>query len=193
MEHLRFLTITNVLFYLANILWILEFFVFRNRQKIARFKENKSFWFLSLSILVVIVVTIYFSRMNWGMIKNESFYPIIQILALTFYGLGLWLRYKGSQLLGVHFTRHVAVSSSITLVSHGPYRYLRHPLYLGLCIITIAFPLYVGNLFALLISLPLLWIVFSWRMHIEEKALRLVHPHYADWAKVRYRFIPFIY
>lgn len=193
MEHLRFLTITNVLFYLANILWILEFFIFRNRQKIARFKENKSFWFLSIAILIVIFITIYFSRMNWGMIQNNAFYLFIQILALILYGLGLWLRYKGSQLLGVHFTRHVAVSSSINLVSKGPYRYLRHPLYLGLLMITIAFPLYVGNLFALLISLPLLWLVFSWRMRIEEKALKLVHPNYETWAKARYRFIPFIY
>jgi protein-S-isoprenylcysteine O-methyltransferase Ste14 len=167
--------------------------VFRNRQKVGRFKENKSFWFLSISILVVIVMTIHFSSRGWGTIHDHSIYPFFQIGALLLYALGLWLRYRGSQLLGVHFTRHVAVSSSINLVSHGPYRYLRHPLYLGLFLISVAFPLYVGNLYALLLSLPLLWVVFSWRMHIEEKALRLVHPSYANWAKNRYRFVPFIY
>jgi protein-S-isoprenylcysteine O-methyltransferase Ste14 len=193
MEHLRLLTITNALFYIFNLLWILEFLIFRNRQKIGRFKENKSFWFLSLSILMVIVLTIYFSRMGWGIIKDHAFFVYVQILALLLYAFGLWLRYRGSQLLGHHFTRHVAVSSSINLVSTGPYRYLRHPLYLGLFIITIAFPIYVGNLYALFIGLPLLTFVFAWRMRIEEKALRLVHPSYASWAKSRYRFIPFIY
>ncbi len=193
MEHLRLFTITNLMFYTLNLFWILEFLVFRNRQKIGRFKENKSFWFLSVSILVVIVLTIYFSRMRWGMMNEQSFYGYIQISALFLYVVGLWLRYRGSQLLGNHFTRHVAVSSSINLVSTGPYRYLRHPLYLGLFIITIAFPIYVGNLYALIIGLPLLMFVFAWRMRIEEKALRLVHPGYASWAKSRYRFIPFIY
>ncbi|MEY3431595.1 MAG: hypothetical protein RIS53_493 [Bacillota bacterium] len=193
MEHLRLLTITNAVFYISNFLWILEFLIFRNRQKLGRFKENKSFWFLSVSILIVIVLTIYFSRMGWGMIKEYAFFVYLQILALLLYAVGLWLRYRGSQLLGNHFTRHVAVSSSINLVSKGPYRYLRHPLYLGLFIITIAFPIYVGNLYALIIGLPLLTFVFAWRMRIEEKALRLVHPAYANWAKSRYRFIPFIY
>lgn len=193
MEHLRNLNVFNICFYIANLFWLLEFFVFRNRQKVGRFKETKSFWFLTISILFVIVLTIYFSRMGLGLIKTNSIYPVFQISALTLYGLGLWLRYRGSHLLGHHFTRHVAVSSSINLVSHGPYRYLRHPLYLGLFLISVAFPLYVGNMYAFLVSLPLLWLVFSWRMHIEEKALRLVHPTYADWAKARYRFIPFIY
>ncbi len=193
MEHLRLLTITNTLFYIANFLWVLEFLVFRNRQKIGQYKENRSFWYLSLVILTVIVTTIYFSRMNWGTMNDNAFYLFAQILALFLYGIGLWLRYRGSQLLGNQFTRHVAVSSSIELVSNGPYRYLRHPLYLGLFVITIAFPIYVGNLLALLLAIPLLGIVFSWRMHLEENALRKVHPHYANWAKQRYRFIPFIY
>jgi len=131
--------------------------------------------------------------MNWGTINDNAFYLFAQILALLLYGIGLWLRYRGSQLLGNQFTRHVAVSSSIELVSNGPYRYLRHPLYLGLFVITIAFPIYIGNFLALLLALPLLGIVFSWRMHLEEKALRKVLPHYANWAKQRYRFIPFIY
>jgi protein-S-isoprenylcysteine O-methyltransferase Ste14 len=193
MEHLRLLTITNTLFYIANFLWVLEFLVFRNRQKIGQYKENRSFWYLSLAILTVIVTTIYFSRLNWGTINDNAFYLFAQILALFLYGIGLWLRYRGSQLLGNQFTRHVAVSSSIELVSNGPYRYLRHPLYLGLFVITIAFPIYIGNFLALLLALPLLGIVFSWRMHLEEKALRKVHPLYANWAKQRYRFIPFIY
>jgi protein-S-isoprenylcysteine O-methyltransferase Ste14 len=107
--------------------------------------------------------------------------------------IGLGLRYLGSKALGENFTRHVAVSSSMKLVSTGPYQYLRHPLYLGLFLITLGFPIYVGNWLALVVGLPLLFIGFSWRMKVEELALTKIHPSYAQWLKQRYRFVPFIY
>jgi protein-S-isoprenylcysteine O-methyltransferase Ste14 len=193
MEHLRILSFFNVLFYLANGLWVLEFVIFKNKKRVGRFLENKSFWFLVFAITLVIVSTIQFSSNNLGKVSSLDLYPIFQVVALGFYGVGLWLRYRGSMVLGENFTRHVAVSSSMRLVSTGPYRYLRHPLYLGLFLITISFPIYVGNVFAILVGLPLLVIGFSWRMNVEELALTKIHPQYAQWLKQRYRFIPFIY
>jgi protein-S-isoprenylcysteine O-methyltransferase Ste14 len=66
-------------------------------------------------------------------------------------------------------------------------------LYLGLFLITLAFPIFVGNWLALVMGLPLLLIGFSWRMKVEELALTKINPQYAEWLKQRYRFIPFIY
>lgn len=193
MEHLRILSLFNVLFYIANGLWVLEFIIFKNKKRVGRFQEKKSFWFLIFAITLVIVSTIQFSSNDLGKVSSLGLYPIFQVVALGFYGVGLWLRYQGSRILGENFTRHVAVSPSMTLVSNGPYRYLRHPLYLGLFLITISFPIYVGNVFAILVGLPLLVIGFSWRMNVEELALTKIHPQYAQWLKQRYRFIPFIY
>lgn len=193
MEHLRVLTLLNVLFYLANTLWVLEFVFFRNKKRAGRFQEKKSFWFLIFAIMFVIISTIQLSANDWGTIRSSDIYPFFQIFALGFYLIGLWLRYRGSKVLGENFTRHVAVSTSMTLVSTGPYKYLRHPLYLGLFLIALAFPIFVGNLLAVIIGLPLLVIGFSWRMKVEELALTKIHPPYAQWLKQRYRFIPFVY
>lgn len=193
MEHLRILSLFNVLFYIANGFWVLEFIIFKNKKRVGRFQEKKSFWFLIFAIMLVIVSTIQFSSNDLGKVSSLGLYPIFQVVALGFYGVGLWLRYQGSRILGENFTRHVAVSPSMTLVSNGPYRYLRHPLYLGLFLIALAFPIYVGNVFAILVGLPLLVIGFSWRMNVEELALTKIHPQYAQWLKQRYRFIPFIY
>jgi protein-S-isoprenylcysteine O-methyltransferase Ste14 len=193
MEHLRIVSLFNVLFYIANGFWVLEFIIFKNKKRVGRFQEKKSFWFLIFAITLVIVSTIQFSSNDLGKVSSLGLYPIFQVVALGFYGVGLWLRYQGSRILGENFTRHVAVSPSMTLVSNGPYRYLRHPLYLGLFLITISFPIYVGNVFAILVGLPLLVIGFSWRMNVEELALTKIHPQYAQWLKQRYRFIPFIY
>jgi protein-S-isoprenylcysteine O-methyltransferase Ste14 len=193
MEHLRVLNLLNVIFYVANLLWILEFVFFRNKKRVGRFQEKKSFWFLIFAIAFVIISTIQLSANDLGKIVDREVYPWFQVFALGLYLIGLWLRYRGSKALGENFTRHVAVSTSINLVSTGPYRYLRHPLYLGLFLIALGFPIYVGNLLALVLGLPLLSIGFLWRMQVEELALTKIHPPYAQWLKKRYRFVPFIY
>jgi protein-S-isoprenylcysteine O-methyltransferase Ste14 len=193
MEHLRLFTLPNGLFYLANLLWILEFVVFRNKQKRGQYQEKFSFWFLTISIVLVIGSTIFFSRLQFGLLNQTNLYPYLQWFGITLYGLGLWLRYRGSHVLGQQFTRHVAVSKDMQLSSNGPYRYLRHPLYLGLFLIVIAFPIFVGNWFALVITGPFVFIGFLWRMKLEEKALIRLHPSYSAWRKKRYLFIPFIY
>jgi protein-S-isoprenylcysteine O-methyltransferase Ste14 len=193
MEHLQPLTFLNVLFYIFNGLWLLEFIFFRNKSKKGSYKESTSYGILILLIILTIVSTIFFARDGIGMYHTSSLYLISQWIGLTFFSIGLLLRYFGSIALGSNFTRHVNVSSSMTLIAHGPYRYLRHPLYLGLFLITIAFPIYIGNYLTLIIFVPLLVIGMSYRMHIEEKALLKLHPEYASWRKNRYRFIPFIF
>jgi protein-S-isoprenylcysteine O-methyltransferase Ste14 len=117
----------------------------------------------------------------------------MQMLALVLYGVGLFLRYVGSRVLGRYFTRHVTVEAEMTFISNGPYRYLRHPLYLGLFLIIIAFPIYIGNVLGLIVFGPLIFIALNYRMVLEEKALEHHHPEYRIWKKKRYRFLPFIY
>jgi protein-S-isoprenylcysteine O-methyltransferase Ste14 len=193
MEHLQPLTFLNVLFYICNGLWLLEFIFFRNKSKKGNYKESISYGILIILIILTIVSTILFARDSVGMYHTSSLYILSQWIGLTLFSIGLLLRYYGSIALGNNFTRHVNVSSSMTLIENGPYRYLRHPLYLGLFLITIAFPLYIGNYLVILIFVPLLILGMTYRMLIEEKALLKLHPHYATWRKSRFRFIPFIF
>jgi protein-S-isoprenylcysteine O-methyltransferase Ste14 len=79
------------------------------------------------------------------------------------------------------------------LASTGPYRYLRHPLYVGLWFISLAFTLYVGNGISFLFGLVVLTTLLVIRMRFEERALTILHPEYQAWKNKRYRFIPFIF
>lgn len=193
MEHLREITFLNILFYVANFLWLLEFIVFRNRSQKGTFQEKRSFYMLVILIILTIVGSIFFSRERWGLLRDESIYPVFQIVGIIFYSGGLTLRYTGSSRLGKYFTRHVNVESSMEFVSHGPYRYFRHPLYLGLFLLVIAFPIFIGNALAFLIFSPLIFLALNARMTLEERALEVQHPSYKEWKKSRYRFFPFIY
>lgn len=78
------------------------------------------------------------------------------------------------------------------LITHGPYRFVRHPLYLGE--MTLFLGLIVLRLSPGLAMAALAWIVLQlWRARNEERALRAVFPEYATYAARTKRVIPFVW
>jgi len=81
-----------------------------------------------------------------------------------------------------HLGRHFGVVSDVRgLVTSGPYRFARHPLYAGEAVTTL------GILIA--VATPVLVLAFAagigvqiWRARIEERALASVFPSYHDYA-----------
>ena len=79
-----------------------------------------------------------------------------------------------------------------TLIVHGPYRYIRHPMYTslffgGLGILCFQFSEYK------LIAWLLLIIVLCLKARYEEKALSLHHPEYPAYQNKSKAFIPWIW
>lgn len=76
------------------------------------------------------------------------------------------------------------------VVSTGPYRIVRHPMYAGATLYLIGMPLLLGSWLGLLV-LPLILGAFSARIFIEEAALRKGLSGYDEYAaRVRYRLLP---
>ena len=78
------------------------------------------------------------------------------------------------------------------LVTRGPYRYLRHPLYLVSIIASIGTMLLFPNIWSVLVVLTadVLQIV---RIHYEERVLRDTFPEYTPYAARTWRILPGIY
>jgi protein-S-isoprenylcysteine O-methyltransferase Ste14 len=80
-----------------------------------------------------------------------------------------------------------------TVISTGPYRIVRHPLYLGALFYAAATSLVLGSWWGL-VTVPLLAFAFAVRIGIEEKTLREGLEGYDDYARrVRWRLIPFVW
>jgi protein-S-isoprenylcysteine O-methyltransferase Ste14 len=76
------------------------------------------------------------------------------------------------------------------VVSSGPYRYVRHPMYLGIIILFICVPLALGSLWALIPG-SVIGLLYIARTIKEDRMLREELPGYADYAqRVRYRIVP---
>jgi len=89
--------------------------------------------------------------------------------------------------------RTVQVEPGQTVISTGPYRIIRHPMYLGGSVMFLFTPLALGSYFALpafALIVPLL--VF--RLLGEERVLRQELPGYAEYClRTRFRLVPFIW
>lgn len=88
---------------------------------------------------------------------------------------------------------HAAASTSKgELVTRGPYRYWRHPIYAS--IIYFAWAGQIEKPAALPLALAgLVTLGFFARMLIEERFLREAYPEYAEYAKHAKRLIPFLF
>ncbi|GAB4160393.1 MAG: isoprenylcysteine carboxylmethyltransferase family protein [Candidatus Promineifilaceae bacterium] len=80
-----------------------------------------------------------------------------------------------------------------TVVSTGPYRYVRHPGYLGALLLHWGAPFMLNSLWAL-IPAGMLTLVLLVRTALEDKTLLAELPGYQAYAaKVRYRLLPGIW
>ena len=72
----------------------------------------------------------------------------------------------------------------------GPYRYVRHPGYVGSILSILSMPLILGSLWAL-IPAVIGAAAFIMRTVLEDRTLQLELNGYAAYAaRVRYRFVP---
>ncbi len=103
----------------------------------------------------------------------------VALLALTLALVGPAISLWGALALGRSFGILVSVRK---IVGHGPYKYVRHPIYLGYFLLWIA--LCLGNcswatVVMLLVSLALL----SYRAHLEETRLAESSAEYRDYRR----------
>ncbi len=115
-----------------------------------------------------------------------------------------WFRWTGATLgvacvplvywvftsLGKNVTDTVVTRKSAVLVTHGPYRWVRHPLYSVAALFLPAFALLLANWFILLTGLLGLFLL-AMRTPIEEaKLIEKFGDEYRDYMKCTGGFIP---
>lgn len=80
-----------------------------------------------------------------------------------------------------------------TVVSTGPYRYVRHPMYAAFVVFALGTSLLLGSWYGLLVG-AILVLAMARRAVLEERTLRAELPGYAAYMdRVRYRLIPYVW
>ncbi len=161
-----------------------------------REKKNVKKWDkILMSINMISILGIYILsgldyRFNWS-----SVFPVmIHVIGLIIVFLGSML-FTWSMVSNKFFSTMVRIQDERghhTAVE-GPYRYVRHPGYVGYILMAMATPLALGSIYALLMSF-LVMIIFIIRTALEDKTLLKELEGYEGYSKkVKYRLIPFIW
>ena len=118
----------------------------------------------------------------------------VHAAGLTVYTLGLWLAFWAMS-ANRFFSPVVRIQKERGhhLITTGPYRFVRHPGYVGVISATLGGGLALGSYWSL-VPLVVLFVLFIRRTALEDRFLLAELEGYADFArKVRYRLLPGIW
>jgi protein-S-isoprenylcysteine O-methyltransferase Ste14 len=116
---------------------------------------------------------------------------IVRVVGVVVVWLGLALRVWAIAALGESFRTTVEVEPGQTVVSRGPYRWIRHPSYAGLLLIVAGFGAAQENWLSLAAGALLPVPAIVWRIHVEEAELnRVLGQAYRSYQSNRARLIP---
>ncbi|ADJ28762.1 methyltransferase family protein [Nitrosococcus watsonii] len=91
-----------------------------------------------------------------------------------------------------NFNIHPEIKPNASLIIHGPYKYIRHPMYTSLLIMMLGITIYNSHPLNFL-GLAILILVLIAKSRIEENLLREHFPTYTDYMTTTKKFIPFIF
>ena len=143
--------------------------------------------FASLFFIGIFIVAGLSFRFHWPLVPSLLSWISNLFVVLGFYIV--FLTFKENS-----FTSAVIeVAQEQKVITSGPYRLVRHPMYAGAILLLLFTPLALGSWAALPFPLPLILVV-AIRALEEEKFLRANLAGYADYCqKVRYRLVPYIW
>lgn len=140
-----------------------------------------------LSILGLIVMILAFIGLyKIGVLFTAQ--PIAIALQVTAVALMIWARIA----FGVRSFHAAANPTAGGLVTTGPYRFIRHPIYTAACLFGWAAILVHLSLGSVAFGI-LLFVGAMVRMLSEERLVKQRYPEYLDYSKVTKRMIPHVF
>jgi protein-S-isoprenylcysteine O-methyltransferase Ste14 len=160
----------------------------RGKQTVAR--QRIALLLLQLIPLAIVVIAPYCDHRAIFTINASEF---IRYLGLGLFVLGMIGMHWAEARLDKQFSVQVTIQENHQLITDGPYRYIRHPRYMGIIIFISGIALIFRSWLALIL-VAALTIVLFWRIYDEEMLMR--NQFGAAWdtyCRKSWRLIPFVY
>ena len=143
-------------------------------------------WYLGQYLLLPLLAALDV-RFGW----SAQYSNLWQGLGAVGYAAGLGLT-SWAMISNAYFSTAVRIQADRRqrVCRTGPYRYIRHPGYVGFFIQAFSVPILLGSLWALLLAIPIV-VLMVMRTSLEDRMLQEELEGYKEYAQeVRYRLIP---
>ena len=153
-------------------------------------RQNLAVALLQVLSLAIVMVAPFCDRRGIAVVGGLE---AIRFLGLGMYALGLLLMHWTQTHLGRQFSVQVAIQDEHRLVTDGPYRFLRHPRYLGILVFSKGIALVFRSWIALGLVAAIA-VVLLWRIHDEEALMR--EEFGAEWdayCRTSWRLVPLVW
>ena len=176
----------------AFVVWVLidAAIVFRWKTGASENRDRRSLGVLMLASPIVCIVAIHPAFASAAPVR-PSWLPWVGLCVMA---SGIALRFRSIAALGEFHTPNVAIRAQHRLIERGPYRYVRHPSYLGALIGFDGFGLALGDWRSFALLVLLMPLPYLFRIREEEAALAAAFgTEYAAYRRRTKRLIPGIY
>ena len=137
-----------------------------------------------------LVLLPFADRRNMGVMFEDQ---AARWLGLVFAGPGFALIFWSGIALGKLYSADVTIQKNHRLITTGPYRYIRHPRYLGAILVAIGLSILFRSWIGLVASIPFLGVLL-FRIKDEEALLRQEFgPEWETYCQQSWRLIPYLY
>jgi len=144
-----------------------------------------------LMLLIPFYMCVYLSPLEYIILK-PALMKVQVIIGFSLFYIGLLVRILGFVALGNNFSIFVQPKSDSKLVVNGIYKYVRHPLYLAVILISVSGTLIFSCIFMwVLVLFTIIGILL--RIRDEESFLVKKHMEYIEYKKRTKRLVPFVY
>jgi protein-S-isoprenylcysteine O-methyltransferase Ste14 len=186
------LSLLYAIFLLAYVVWgtLKAPDLLKERSRVA---ENVKVWDRVIIAIytVLLLATIVLAGLDVGRLRWSQMAVVWQVLGLAGLfpagGIIFW-----TIVTNAYLGRMVRIQEDRghQVVTGGPYRYVRHPMYVGIIVLFPCMTLFLGSWWALA-SASLIAVLMVVRAALEDRTLHAELPGYAEYAqRVRYRLLP---
>jgi protein-S-isoprenylcysteine O-methyltransferase Ste14 len=179
---------------LTVFLWKHDIALLKDRLKYR--KKSAKGWDKVLSIVIIPIYIPYLIIPGFDAVRYQwSHVPLwAKVLCFGLVMVGLaWISWVMKE--NTFLSRHVEIQEERghKVITTGPYRFIRHPMYVGATLMTLSLPVGLGSLYALIPAAGLV-AYFVLRTALEDKMLHKELEGYVEYAqRTRYRLVPGIW
>ncbi|MFH1262787.1 MAG: isoprenylcysteine carboxylmethyltransferase family protein [Pseudomonadota bacterium] len=156
------------------------------------FSDQKSGLFIYVAGILMFLVPVGDLRFHPERFLGAPAWSLFSGLSVL--AAGSLLRFWSIRMLGSAFTSMVQTADDQHLIQSGPYRFIRHPSYLGALMMAVGISILLQSVVGLLVVLATMVPAYAFRIHVEEIALKAhFGDTYKNYQSHTKRLFPFIY